>query len=219
MTRVRFAALLLTAFFVGAAIARSQPATPAVDLSGTWTLDTYLSDNPEQVAAAIRIDLGQSGGNQLFGGGGGGGFGGYGGGRRGGGNPRGTPSNGRNTLTPEEQQRIDEMTAIARIPRTTMTIAQTPTSVTFTDQQGRATTLQTNGKKEKQSLDSLSIDATTRWEGPQLVTEYDLTKGRTMRCTYSLVPTTKQLMLRMAFERGPGQPGPFEVKQIYNRAP
>ena len=32
--------------------------TPApVDFSGAWNLDTYLSDHPEQVAAAIRADL------------------------------------------------------------------------------------------------------------------------------------------------------------------
>ncbi len=28
-----------------------------LDFSGTWNLDTYLSDNPERVAAAIRADL------------------------------------------------------------------------------------------------------------------------------------------------------------------
>ena len=38
-----------------------------VDLSGKWTLDTYLSDNPEQIAAALRIDTGQGGGEALFG--------------------------------------------------------------------------------------------------------------------------------------------------------
>jgi hypothetical protein len=36
------------------------------DLSGTWTLDSYLSNNPEQVAREIRIDTGQSADQALF---------------------------------------------------------------------------------------------------------------------------------------------------------
>src|SRR2546423_130739 len=55
----------------------------AVDLSGKWTLDTALSDSPEQIAAAIRTDLGQGGGEQVFGEAGtSGAFGGRGGGGR-----------------------------------------------------------------------------------------------------------------------------------------
>src|SRR3954466_16076269 len=55
-TRIAAAALLI------AAATLSQRAhaqhTGAADLSGTWTLDTYLSDSPEQVAAAVRVALG-----------------------------------------------------------------------------------------------------------------------------------------------------------------
>src|SRR3954471_6811181 len=54
-----------------------------VDLSGKWTLDTVLSDSPEQIGAAIRIDVGQGGGEALFGESGRGGFGRGNGGRRG----------------------------------------------------------------------------------------------------------------------------------------
>ena len=55
-THIAAAALLIAA----AALAARAPAQAqsAVDLSGTWTLDTYLSDSPEQVAAAVRLDLG-----------------------------------------------------------------------------------------------------------------------------------------------------------------
>src|SRR3954464_5365617 len=61
----------------------------AVDLSGKWTLDTVLSDSPEQIAAAIRIDVGQGGGDNLFGESGRGG-----GGRGNGGRERGGPGAG-----------------------------------------------------------------------------------------------------------------------------
>jgi hypothetical protein len=33
------------------------------------------------------------------------------------------------------------------------------------------------------------------------------------------VPTTGQLVIRVNFERVPGQPGPFEIKLVYNKKP
>src|SRR4051794_35543899 len=78
-----------------------------VDLSGKWTLDTYLSDNPEQIAAALRIDTGQGGGEALFGeAGAAGAFGRGGGGRRASG--RGGDVQSRQPSA-DEQKRIDEL--------------------------------------------------------------------------------------------------------------
>jgi hypothetical protein len=56
-----------------------------------------------------------------------------------------------------------------------------------------------------------------RWEGPQLVSEQDLGGGRLVRYTYSIVPTTKQLLVRVAIDRTPGFPGPFQIRLVYNR--
>ena len=73
-----------------------------VDLSGKWTLDTVLSASPEQIAAAIRIDVGQGGSENLFGESGGAGAARGTGGRRGS-EPR--PASGRNhQLSAEEQK-------------------------------------------------------------------------------------------------------------------
>src|SRR5712692_8003609 len=38
----------------------AQVASGGPNLSGTWTLDSYLSDNPEQDARELRFDTGQS---------------------------------------------------------------------------------------------------------------------------------------------------------------
>ena len=187
-----------------------------VDLSGKWTLDTVLSDSPEQIAAAIRIDVGQGGGENLFGESGGSGAGRGNGGRRGG-EPR--SGRGRNHQpSAEDQTRIDELTESLRYPPTGVSIAQTPAGITVTDEQQRARTLTPNGKREKQTVGSASLDVTTRWEGPQLVSEQDLGGGRLVRYTYSIVPTTKQLLVRVAIDRTAGFPGPFQIRLVYNRA-
>jgi|SRR5689334_19657021 len=188
----------------------------AVDLSGKWTLDTVLSDSPEQIAAAIRIDLGQGGGGNPFADSAGGEAGHRNGGRRGGGSrPSGAPNHPANA---DEQKRMDELTESLRYPPTTVTIAQTPGAITVTDEQQRARMLTPTGKREKQTVGSASLDVTTRWEGPQLVSDQDLGNGRLVRYTYSIVPTTKQLLVRVAIDRTPGFPGPFQIRLVYNRA-
>ena len=187
-----------------------------VDLSGKWTLDTALSDGPEQIAAAIRIDVGQGGGESLFGESGRGGAARGTGGRRGA-DPR--PGGGQNPRpSADEQKRIDELTERLRYPPTALTIAQTPDAIAITDEQQRAWTLTPNGKREKQAVGSASLDVATRWEGPQLVSEQDLGGGRLVRSTYSIVPTTRQLLVRIAIDRTPGFPGPFQIRLVYNRA-
>jgi hypothetical protein len=188
-----------------------------VDLSGKWTLDTVLSDSPEQIAAAIRADLGQSGGEQLFGDSSGrGGFGRGGGGRRGPDARAGSAQDAK--PNEEEQKRIDELTERLRYPPTSMTIDQTPAAVTVTDEQQRARTLTPNGRREKQATGAAALDVTTRWDGPQLVSEEDLGGGRLVRYTYSIVQTTKQLLVRVTIDRTAGFPGPFQIRFVYNRA-
>jgi hypothetical protein len=204
---------------VGAALAATAGialAQAPVDLSGKWTLDTYLSDNPEQVAAAIRGDVGQVAGGMfgdqdIFGGSG------RGGGRRGG-EGRGGANAPPRQPNADDQKRLDEVNATLRYPPTSLSIVESADVVTVTDQQGAARTLSPTGKREKQTVGSLTLDVTTRWEGPQLVSEQDVGAGHMVRYTYSIVPTTKQLMVRIAIDRSPGRPGPFEIRMVYNRA-
>ena len=185
-----------------------------VDRSGKWTLDTVLSDSPEQIAAAIRIDVGQGGGANLFSESGSRGRGN--GGRRGG-EPR--SGSGRNHQpSAEDQKRIDELTESLRYPPTALSITQTASAITVTDEQQRARTLTPNGKREKQAVGSASLEVASRWEGPQLVSEQDLGGGRLVRFTYSIVPSTKQLLVRIAIDRTAGFPGPFPIRLVYNRA-
>jgi hypothetical protein len=178
----------MKAVLIAAALLAQTSGAP-VDLSGTWTLDTNLSDNPEQVAAAIRADLhlGCETATFVM--------------RNDRGRSRGRPEP-RDTAPKEpnadEQKRIDDLTTALRYPPPTLRIAQTGTTLTLTDAQGQTHTL-------------------SHWEGPQLVSTTDLGGGRRMTSTYSLLPMTRQLIIRTQIERAPNQPGPFEIKQVYDR--
>jgi len=186
-------AAILTVPFVAPAAAQAPSGTAAA-LSGVWSLDTYLSDRPEQIAAAIRIDLGfgrefegpapdrQSGMR--------------------GGDPRRQGGRGqgpRNEPPPnvEEQNKLEELLSPLRYPSTTLTMEVSADRASATDDQGKVRTL--------------------RWDGPQLAFDQDLGRGRKVLYTYSIVPTTKQLIVRVRFDRGPGLASPFEIRYVYNR--
>ena len=203
----------------------SAQSAPPVDLTGAWRLNTTLTDAPEQIDASVRADLGMSSNAAFADQFGGGGFGTRGGGgRRGRQAPSGPNDRGNATQSPsrgpssEEQQTLD-MTKMVRLPTGQLSIAADASMVTFTDALDAVHTFHTNGKDEKQTYDTATITSNARWEGPQLVIDFDLTKGRSMTFTYSIVPVSKQLLVRVQIARAAKEIGSFEVKHVYDRAP
>ncbi len=192
--------------FLVAAVALQ--AAPVVDLSGSWTLDTYLSDHPEQVAAAIRADLRLTPETTAF--------------RMTNDRSRDRGARPRNASPAEpnadEQKHIDDLTEILRYPPPALQITQTADAITLADPHGRTRTLATNGTKQSISYgeSGTAADTITEWQGPQIVSTTDLGGGRRMVTTYSIVPTTKQLMVRTVIARAPNEPGAFEIKQVYD---
>lgn len=185
----------LTAALGAAMFAQSAPSAAAA-LSGTWSLDTYLSDRPEQIAAAIRINLGfgreleapPPGGAPPEG--------------MRGGDPRARRGRGPqprgDAPSAEEQNKLEEQLSPLRYPSTTLKVDASSDRAAATDDQGQTRTL--------------------RWDGPQLAFDQDLGKGRRVLYTYSIVPTTRQLLVRVRFDRGPGMSSPFEIRYVYNRS-
>jgi len=218
-TPTRIVIALVTALSASMVLGAQSTAPVGVDLSGTWALNAPLSDNPEQVAAAIRIDLGLgAAGAAAEGTPETGRFGRRGGDGLPGNSPRGR-SNRPDQPSADELNRLNDLTAPLRYPPTMLTISQTAETVTFTtDTPGHTQTLTTNGKREKVTVGSNTIDVTTKWEGPQLITEQDLGKDRKVIITYAVVASTKQLLVRTALERAPLERGPFEIKYVYDRA-
>ena len=202
--------------------AAQAPSVAAPTISGTWALDPYLSDKPEQVARELRFDTGDVE-EELRGReaerGEGGGFGRSGAGRGGFGRSGPARAQSRNQLSDDDRKKLKELTDAVQFAPATLTIAQTDGDVVFASSKGTKQTVRANGKAEKYQLDAGIVDLTASWEGQQLVVAYEVGHAGILRYTYLLVPTTKQLLVRVNFERRPVQPGPFDVKLVYNRAP
>jgi hypothetical protein len=193
-------------------VVAQTPAAPAA-VAGQWELNRELTDRPEQIAAAIRADFGPPAQEQGFGGAG---EGRYGRGRRQPGEPRPPQGGSNQEANRQDQDQIDALTARLRYPPTSLTIAQSGTTVTFTDPQNGSRSVDVNGRKTKTTLGSSEIEVSARYEGPQLVIEENPGKGRTITWTYAVLPSTRQLLVRVAISRAPGELGAFEIKYVYD---
>lgn len=222
--------VLVALLAVGAAAMSAVPAQlPAASVAGSWVLDRYLSDHPEQVARALRLATGEARvedarGQPVERGGRGGDVGGRSGEERSRvglpgleppGMPRGLSSK---PLSDADRKLLTDLVEIVRFPPPRLTISQAESSVTFAGT-GAPRVMRTDGKAEKHPLTAGSIDRRAIWEGSSLVVRYDVGHAGTLVYTYGRAPTTGQLVVRINFEREPGEPGPFEIRFVYNPAP
>ncbi len=194
-----------------------QPGTLSADadasIAGSWSLNTYLSDEPQQIANELRYDTGTSG-VELFGGDLGGGGERQGSGRAG--SSERAPAN--RAVNAEDRKKLDELTDVARLAPTMLSISQTVDAVVLTIPVLGAIALHTSGKSEKYQLEAGPVDCMASWEGPELVVAYSVGRAGTLRYTYGLVPGGSQLIVRIGFVRANGERGPFDVKLVYDPA-
>jgi len=226
-------AIVLTGLALSAQAQSGGGTPPATsdkpDFSGSWTFNSDLSDHPEQVSFGLEGNGstvgggggggdGGTGGRGGFGGMGRGGFGGMGrGGGMGGGGIRGSQGG---QLSTDDRLKIEELADEVRDPSPSLTITQTNATVAVTDSQARTRTFRTNGKKDKQQLEAVTVNSKTKWDGPKLVTEYDLPGSRKLTYTYSLMPNTHQLLIEETLEGGRSGSGknPTVIKRVYDPA-
>lgn len=199
-----------------------QASGSATDLSGTWSLDIHLSDSPEQVARMLRVDTGEFP-LEVFGRGaeasGAGGIGREGTGRGGAGRQGPGRAAASDQMNADDRKTLSELTRPVRFAAPRLTISQTATEVIIEPSIGAPQTLRTDGKAEKHQLEAGTVQRRASWEGPQFLVTYEVGGAGKLTCAYSLVPTTGQLLIRVNFERRPKEPGPFEIKLVYGRAP
>jgi hypothetical protein len=115
-----------------------------------------------------------------------------------------------------DRKLLTELTDAVRFPPAALTITQAEAGITI-GAAGSTTTLQTNGKAERQQLAAGSVDRTAAWDGPRLVVTYVIGQAGALTYTYEVAPTTGQLVVRVNFERRQGDPARYEVKLVYNR--
>ena len=217
--RMRLVAVLVVpCWMLALTVPRAQaPSAAAIDLSGTWSLDVHLTDHPEQIALAIQIDTGEIAPASF----GRGAPGGEGEGRPhtpGGRRSGGAPAAPENRMSGGERKLLTELVRPVQFPPPVLTITHQGTTATTIRAGDRpADTLRTDGKSENYATEGGTAARTARWEGPQLHVAYDVGRAGTLTYTYFMIPATGQLLIRVNFERVPGQPGPFDIKLVYNR--
>jgi hypothetical protein len=185
--------------------AHSQTVPPATtsaeakpDFSGTWSLDRNLSDDPSRAnfeASRPQSGRGGFGGRSSRRGGGPGGFGGS------------QPGN-RDTAaasTPDERTRLQALTDQLKQASASLVISHHDPSFVIDDAQDHAQFFETSGTTDEHHLGSLTITSTTHWDGSRLVTAYELSSRQKLVYTYTLLPKTKQLVLRVRLDATEGQ--------------
>jgi hypothetical protein len=163
------------------------------DFSGTWTLDRRLSDDPaqtnfeappagqNQASNRRRGSIGGFGGRASFGGSAG----------------SGNRNDSNATLTPDERARLVALTTELKIASGTLTIAHHDPAFVVTDAQGTALSFETNAARRDQTLGAAALTSTTHWQDGRIITEFAIGARRTLVYTYTLLPKTHQLVLRV----------------------
>jgi hypothetical protein len=201
------------------------PATSSADtrpnFSGTWSLDRGISNDPAQTSFDAPRDQGGqrsggSGGSGRRGGFGGGGFGG--GGRSGGSRPANRDTAG--STTPDEKARLQALTDELKKDFATLVISHHDPSFVINDAKDHTQFFQTTGSTDDHPLGAATISSTTHWDGSHLVTEYSLSSRQKLVYTFTLLPATKQLVLRVRLDATEGRrvEGP-ELKLVYKLTP
>jgi hypothetical protein len=179
-------------------------------LTGAWTLNKDLSDQP--VTREGRDDTEQGQGNHRGGGmGRGGGFGRGGGGfGRGGGGYGG----GMSGMNPEDMARIRDAMRDIMNPPDHLVVTQTDSTIVMTGPDGRTTRLSADGKKVKD--ENTKIERKTRWDGGKLVSEITgLGRGKLTQ-TFAVDEEHHQLRISVQAEGGQSSPDPRTTTHVYD---
>jgi hypothetical protein len=163
-------------------------------LEGVWVLNRSISEFPREigfnpVGALSPSDAGQNSGGS------GGGRGRHGSG--GGGGIRG--ASGPRPESYDEAQRRDVLNAEARNPPARLTIIETPSAITITNELGQSRTFHPDLREETIQADHASLPTTTTRQADRLVISYHEAANREVRYTYSRSANPPQLVVEVQF--------------------
>jgi hypothetical protein len=173
-------------------------------LTGAWTLNKELSDQPPDRSGG-QEGAGRRGGNGGGGRGGGGHHGGFSGGGFGGGGTGRGPE-----MDKDEMARKREAMRDILVPPDHLTIVQTDSMIVLTGGDGRTTRLSPDGKKVKD--ENTHLERKTKWDGAKLVSEISgLGNGKIMQ-TLALDAEHHQLRITAEMENQGGSSGSGQAK-------
>jgi hypothetical protein len=215
---IRIPSYLIVVLGIAAAasqLARAQTAPPSApvdearrpDFSGTWVFDSSLSIDPAQIrfdlpAVATRRE--NRGGRARFGSGG-----------------STNASRGvAEVLTPVEQSRLDTLTRELRTSSATLVISHHDPSFVVADAQDRAQFFHSNGVSDDNHVGDETVAGSAHWDGSRIVTELALSSRLTLTYTYTVLPRTNQLVVRVTrTDDGVQRTTGPDVKLVYRLAP
>jgi len=178
------------------------------DFSGTWTLDRNISTDPGQIDFGRGTTTNRQ--SQR------GGIGGFGG--RGGYRPRNNGQGSGEGLTQVEQERLKAITDQLKSASGTLVISHHDPDFVVNDAQNHTFFLHTTGVNEENHLGATTINSSTHWDGSRLVTECVLGGRLTLVYTYTLLPNTNQLVVRVARHSGDRERAGQDVRLVYRPA-
>jgi hypothetical protein len=196
----------ISAFFLVTVVAAPLSAQSPMDLAEAWTLDHQLSQFPTEIGFSAGFiapfvpqgDAGRRGRD----------------GRRGAGAlnaPLAAPE------TAEDAQRVRFLTDEARVPYEHLTIGVTPALVTITPDRVPARTIQPGKRDDEVNLGPVTAITNASWEDTgRLVIVYKAENARTVRYTYSVRSTPRQLIVDTEFIEGRAVAD--KVRRVYTPA-
>jgi hypothetical protein len=195
----RSTAILLVSLALALGLHSAAPvsAQEAAGLAGSWNLNPALSQGPREVGFNTDMALPNVTDEAANG-------------------RRGATGNSRPFMARRESEddgkRVRQLTDEVRDPSRHVTIVETSTAVTITDDHGHARTFHPNGQEEVIQLGELPVRVTAKRDAGALVVLYQVEQGRELRYAYSRVASPAQLIVDVQFvERGGGD----HVRRIY----
>jgi hypothetical protein len=108
---------------------------------------------------------------------------------------------------------VSQLTDEVRAPAARLTIVDTPSAVTITDDRERSRTFHPSGKEELLQLDGVPVAVTARRESGRLVILYKVEQGRELRYSFSRIGSSPQLVVDVQFV---GRGGGDKVQHVYD---
>ncbi|MEQ1898210.1 MAG: hypothetical protein ABL971_12565 [Vicinamibacterales bacterium] len=194
--RTRVCAVGLMVMWGALGTAGRADAQVAQALVGTWTLNPELGQTPREVGFGADLipeepampgrrgtsgagNRGRSDGN--------------------GGRPQGARNAGPRRESREDAERLRLMTAEVREPARHLTIADSGTAITLSDDQGRARAFRPGREETFTLAPDVVLVARSVFEGDRFVVTYDIQEGRQLRYAFSATAAPRRLSVDIQF--------------------
>ena len=182
----RFVPVVVVLCVLAGAVSPAPRAADRPNLAGRWTLNASLSQIPRELGFNLDLTAGQGAGAEERG---------YTGG--------GATAVGFFRESEEDARRRTLLVEEVRTPSPHLTIAQTDSAVTITDDRGLVRTFHPVGLQESFAVDQFLIQTTSQWNGDHLDIRYRVAVGREVEYSFARTTAPTQLVITVRLiERG-----------------